>query len=160
MTGTGESMQKAGGAKPSQKAKNLAARLMAVQATYQIIQNKQPVSTIIDEYLTHRTGMEVDGERLVSPDGTLFTKIMRGVEERATDIEPVLAYNLTNKTRQLDCLLQSILLCAGWELLANHDFDTPIIINDYLNVAHSFFDANESSLLNGVMDATAKAFRA
>ncbi|MGQ0526633.1 MAG: transcription antitermination protein NusB [Alphaproteobacteria bacterium] len=146
--------------KPSRKAKVLAARLMAVQATYQIMQNKKPVDVVIDEYLRHRTGMEIDGEEMVQPDGALFTKIMQGLAERSADIAAVLSHNLINKNRNLDNLLQAILLCAGWELLAHPEVDAPVIINDYLNVAHSFFDAGEVSLLNGILNATSRAFRA
>lgn len=145
--------------KPSKKARALAARMMAVQATYQNLKNKKPVGQVVEEYLLYRSAMQIEGETMVRPDEDLFRKIMEGVEARAADIGPVVMHNLSNKDRTMEPLIQAVLLCASWELLAHHEVDSPVIINDYLNVAHGFFDASETALLNGVLDSVGKAFR-
>lgn len=145
---------------PSANAKSLAARLRAVQALYQYRQNKQSMRALVNEYLQHRNEMEVDGEPLVSPDGALLKKILYGADERLTELESIVDANLKKdaKDREVEPLLRSILICGTYELLVQ-DTDYPIIINDYLNVGHAFYDRNEVALINGVLDAIAAIFQ-
>jgi len=143
----------------SDKAKALSARLLASQAVYQADLNAQPIADVAAEYLEHRMSMTVEGEELVEADRELFTKIMRGTEERGSDLSEILKANTKNEGARLEPLIKAVLLCASYELLAHHDIDAPIIINDYLNVAHSFFESGEVSLINGVLDAVSKVVR-
>ena len=144
----------------SRKARALSARLSAVQALYQVSQNRQPMRVVLDEYLHHRSGMEVQGERLVLPDEVLLKAILYGVEECRAELESVVDANLKKdaQDRVVEPLLRSILICGAYELLIQN-IDKPIIINDYLNVAHSFYERNEVALINGVLDSVASVFR-
>lgn len=143
----------------SQKASALSARLMAVQAVYQSMLNEQRMTDAGREYLNHRTGMEVDGEEIVEPDKKLVTSILRGMEERSDDLMSVLSHHFSEKKREPELLIKSILLCGLYEILAHVDIDVPIIINDYLNVSHGFFDQGEVNLINGILDKAASSLR-
>lgn len=145
--------------KPSAKARSLAARLLAVQALYQSVQNKQRLSKVADEFLETRTGMEVDGEVMVQPDGALFRKILDAVDDRASDIEGLINSNITKEDKNVGLLLKAILTCATAELLVDRLSDTGVILNDYINVGHGFFDSGETGLINAILDAIAKAVR-
>ncbi len=145
--------------KPSAKAKTLSARLMAVQALYQSVHNKQGLKSVTDEFLSTRVEMEIDGETIVKPDGVLFKKILESVQERGDDLAVLIDSNIKRENKDLGILLRSLLTCAAAELLANPESDPPVIINDYLNVAESFFDSGEKGLINGILDAIAKAVR-
>ena len=147
--------------KPSAKAQSLSARLLAVQALYQMQQNKQPVKTVYNEYIKHRSDQEIDGQKLVAPDGKLFKHILYGVEERYVELDSIIKANLKKDAsdRVVEPLITAILMCGAYELLAHADIDAPIIINDYLNVAHAFFEKNEVALVNGVLDTVTKIFR-
>lgn len=140
----------------SAKAKALSARLMAVQAVHQNMHNQKPVKTLLNEYLNKRTAMEVEGETLVEPDGSLLQSIVLGVDERFTDIQDIIYGFRDNKNKDLDPLLQSLLLCGFYEILVRQEIDAPIIINDYLNVAHGFFEQGEVKLINALLDQAAK----
>lgn len=142
-----------------QKVKNQSARLLAVQAVYQASLNDQPLKSVADEYLSLRVNMEVDGETIVEPDGALFKRIVLGVADRKTDLGDVIKANFPGAGDKTEPLLRSICMCGAYELLANLEVDKPIIINDYLNVTHSFFEKNQVSLVNGVLDSVAKAVR-
>lgn len=148
------------GDKASPKAKALSARLRAVQALYQAGQNKQSMRAVLDEYLRHRVDMEIDGEKLVQPDGALLKKILYGVDERRPELDAVIEANLNKdaQDRDVEPLLKAVLTCAAYELLVQ-DVDSPIIINDYLNVAHAFYERGEVALINGVLDSVARAFQ-
>lgn len=142
------------------KAAVLSARLYAVQAYYQATQNKQSMRSVVDEYLRYRKDFEIDGIKLVRPDGALFQKILYGVEERRPELESVIDANLKKdaEDRSVEPLLKAILICGTYELLIG-ETDSPIVINDYLNVAHSFYDRGEVALINGVLDSVATIFQ-
>jgi len=145
--------------KPSAKAQALAARLMAVQAVYQASQNDQSIRDAAKEYINHRVGMEIEGEVMVEPDKILYQKIVTGVDERESDLLEVVSHHFGPEKQKSEPLITAILLCGTLELMAHDDVDSPIIINDYLNVAHAFFEQSEVGLLNGVLDAVAKSLR-
>jgi N utilization substance protein B len=145
--------------KPSAKVMKASARLLAVQAVYQASLNEQSLTSAAAEYLEYRTGMDIDGEELVAPNKALFTAIVQGVEERRVDLGHVISTHMKNGGERSEILLKSLLMCASYELLAHGDVDTPVILNDYLNVAHAFFEKGEVSLVNGVLDNVAKALR-
>ena len=52
-----------------------------------------------------------------------------------------------------------ILRAACFELLAMDDVSNAVIIDEYLDVAHAFFDRKEASFANGLLDAIAKQVR-
>jgi N utilization substance protein B len=105
--------------------------------------------------------MEIDGEKLARPDGALLRDIVYGVEDRRIEIESVIAANLKKDAggRKIEPLLHAILICGAYELLVHQKIDAPIIINDYLNVTHSFYEKGEVALVNGILDALAALFR-
>lgn len=143
--------------RPSAKAKQLASRLQAVQALYQSTQNKQSLRMVLEEYLQHRSSMEIEGESLVPPDGALLKRILLGLEDRRAEIEAIVSANLNKQEgdRALEPLLWAILMCGCFEILIK-SADIPIIINDYLNVTHSFYGRGEVALVNAVLDNIGK----
>lgn len=145
----------------SPKAQALSARLLAVQALFQMKQSNQSIKEVYDEYIRHRVEDDVDGEKIVPPDAVLFKKTLYGVEERFVELDSVIQANLQRDAndRIVEPLLFSILMCGAYELLAHVDIDAPIIINDYLNIGHSFFNKNEVALINGVLDSVSRVFR-
>ena len=160
----------------SPKAKILSARLMAVQALYQSMHTGQPLKTAIPEYLTHRTGMvDDDGEQIVEPDGALFKNILEMVHERRGDIEALITANSRKRAapapeinpetgeigpeiRDFEPLLKAVLICGAAEILSNR-VDSPIIINDYLNVTHGFYGQGEVNLVNAILDSVVSALK-
>lgn len=149
-------------ARGSLKARKTAARLFAVQAVYQAIQNKEPPSKLHDEFIAYRIGMNLDdtveGSDMVAPDQPLFRAILAGVTERWGDLQQIIQPRL-KVTNAVEPLLTSILICGTYELLAHHDIDAPIIISDYINITGSFFEASEPKLVNAVLDALSKELR-
>lgn len=148
---------------PSATAKRNAARLMAVQAVYQMAMNYEAAPLVVNEYLGLRKGMEVDGETLVEPDESLFRDIVLGVAGRAEDLHGIVAANRNQKEGQNPAnepLLNAVLLCGAYELLSHQDIDFPVIISSYVDVAKAFFTGHEPSLINGVLDGIRKVTRA
>lgn len=146
--------------KGSKKARLSAARLAAVQAVYQMIANDQGAGSVIEEYKDRRFGVSVDGEELVTPDEGLFSEIVSGVEKGRDDLQALLSETEgEGKSPGRELLLQSVLLCGAFELGYHRDTDIGIIINDYLEVAHAFFEGGEARVVNGTLDRIGKALR-
>lgn len=145
-----------------------AARLFAVQAVYQMIKNENSASQAAYDFLNHHIPNAIHQDSdLAEPDEEYFSKIVQGAENREDDLVLILsgAYKEQNnvagiaKMKQNEPLLYAILLCGSYELLAHHDVDAPIIIDDYLNVAHAFFEKGEVKLINATLDKVARSVR-
>lgn len=153
--------QKSNKPQGSKIARASAARLAAVQAVYQVLSNNQSAESVISEYRLHRLGKPVDGEEFVTPDGVLFEMVVRGVYDRMNALEDMIAAALqkSNKTKPAEPLLMSILLCGSYELLDNQSVDAPVILSDYLNVTHAFYEQGESRLVNAILDSVKSVIR-
>jgi len=148
--------------KPSATARKKAARLMAVQAVYQMSVNQREPAFVIDEYIFLRKNMEIDGEKMVEPDESLFRDIVLGVAERQEDLNAIVAANRPKREgseRVNEPLLTAHLFCGTYELLAHQDIDFPIIISSYVDVAKAFFEGPETGIINGVLDSVRKVTR-
>lgn len=151
---------------PTPNNKELSARLLAVQATYQVLLSGSYIPDIIREYLDERIGMVIEDETIAQPDGRLFKKIMTNLHERMADINEIAKSAIKKKESpqteeptklaEVEPLLMAILLCGTCEILCHDDQDNPLIIDEYLNVTHAFYDKNTVSFVNGVLDSISK----
>lgn len=143
-------------AESSPNARNSAARLAAVQALYQIKGNSEPVALVIEEYHQHRLGKTIDDVETVKPDSLLFERILKGVTQHTETVHEMLFTALNKDGQQkavpMEPLLNSILSCGAYELMSHQDIDAPILIDDYLNITHAFYDQGEHKLVNAVLD--------
>ncbi len=157
----------ASSAKPTNKgskiARNSAARLLAVQAVYQMFKNDQSADTVVTEFIEHRTGHDIDGDEFVQPEVELFKNIVTGVAENQEQLETLVMANRGEKAQEslikTEALLQSIFLCGSFELMAHQSVDFPIIISDYLHVTHAFYEEGEAKLVNALLDSVRKVTR-
>ncbi len=146
----------------SQKARNSAARLMAVQTVYQMHKNDQDAETAIKEFLEHRSGIDADGDEMVTPDHDHYSLVVRGVAEHQEQLNEMVILNRGEKggnTQKTEPLLQAIFLCGAFELMTLQVIDYPVIISDYLHVSHAFYDAGEAKLVNALLDSIRKTVR-
>ncbi len=144
--------------KPSKKAKLTSARLTAVQAIYQMAMSDMTEREAYEDYVTRRMGKEVEGDNYVPADTELFSKILDGVSKNRDSIRDMVLGALNGQ--KPEPLLQSIMFCGVYELMHHHHIDVPVIINDYVNVTHGFYDQSEANLVNAVLDRQAKNLRA
>jgi len=144
--------------KPSRKAKLTAARLTAVQAVYQMAMSDMDEHMAYNDYVTNRMGKQVEGDDYVPADTELFSKILNGVSKRRDAIREMVLGALNGK--KPEPLIQAIMFCGIYELMEHNDVDVGVIINDYVNVAHGFYDQSEANLVNAVLDRHAKNLRA
>jgi N utilization substance protein B len=156
-----ESIQKK--EKSSDVAMRRSARLMAVQAVYQHLQQGEDAPHLVAEFLAHRAGMVEDGDRMVSPDAALFKTLTFDVIQRRADLQPIVDKNRhpkeTESAPAMEPLLNAILLCGAAELTFHQQTDFPIIISDYVEIAKAFYEGREAGLVNAVLDGIRKVVR-
>jgi transcription antitermination protein NusB len=144
----------------SPKAKKTAARLAAVQVLYQMRLNNQDATSAVREFISHRSGFNLDGDVFVMPEEELLGEIVLGVSKRWSDIDDIVSAALAaGKKGEVETLLESILRAGAYELLAHGSTDTGIIINDYMNVTNGFYEGPEVKLVNAILDKIAKTVR-
>lgn len=138
-----------------------AARLAAVQALYQHEMENTPQAQLLDEFHRHRLGAEIDEDQYADAEVAFFDDVVKGVLARRDEIDVLLSAKLAQgwSLARLDRTLLQILRAGTWELLARADVPTGSAINEYLDVAHAFFDSRETKFINGVLDGVAKQVR-
>lgn len=139
-----------------------AARLAAVQALWQLEQNpRAKPPRIVAEFLAHRLGQEVEGERYARADAELFEDIVAGAAGRRAEIDEKLVARLDAgwPLERLDSVLRAILRAGAYELMARPDIPTAVVIDEYVDVAHAFFEGQEPRFANGVLDRLARELR-
>lgn len=127
------------------------ARLAAVQMLYQMEYGQE-----------NREGLHLeDGESATAPHGALLKEIVLTVTDRKTTIDDILRQSLDPEwpLERLEVVLRAILRAGVAELLAGNRTPGPILISDYVDVAHAFFAGKEPGLVNAVLDKVAKLVR-
>lgn len=150
----------------SQHASRSVARLAAVQALYQMEVSAIGVEHVIREFTEHRfdralEGVEGEGDTLASADETFFAELVRGVvaEQRRVDAAIVKRLAENWKLDRLDATVRAILRAGAFELAHRPDVPTEVVIDEYVDVAKSFFEGTEPGFVNGALDAVARDVR-
>jgi N utilization substance protein B len=138
------------------------ARLAAVQALYQIELNPEiAAAAVVREFVQHRFGQELDGDRLAEADAQFFADIVRGAatERERIDFELSAALVEDWPLARLDTVLRAILRAGIWELMHRCDVPPRVSISEYTALAHAFFSGREPGLANGVLDRVGRLLR-
>ncbi|MCF8468676.1 MAG: transcription antitermination factor NusB [Sneathiella sp.] len=138
------------------------ARLNAVQALYQLEQDdSRTAREVVEEFLLHRVGAEMDGDQFKDSDKPLFEDIVIHTKERQEEIDGMIAETLEKerKTDRLEVVLLVLLRAATYEFLARIDSPAKVLIKEYVGIARTFFTGKEPALVNGVLDKIAKRVR-
>lgn len=147
---------------PKQGGPRSAARLAAVQAFYQLLMADAPdVDRVVREYIEHRLGAEIEGDQYVEADAALFEDILLGAWNRREEWREKITGHLNKDWTmgRIDRILIAVLSSGCYELAARVDVPTAVIINEYVDVTHGFYERAEASFVNSVLDKLAKELR-
>jgi len=144
------------------RARRAGARLAAVQALYQMEATGQSARSVVREFCDDRLGAGPDGEPVEEADPDIFKSIIAAAVEHQTEIDRMIASKLSKnwKITRLDATSRAILRGATAELIAHQELGAPIVLDEYVSVAHAFFDGEEPRFINAVLDNIAKEIRA
>ena len=138
-----------------------AARLAAVQALYQLEMEGTAIAPLLHEFHQHRLGATIEGATYAEAEQSFFDDVVRGVEARRAEIDGLVTGKLAKGwvLDRLDRPMRAILRAGTYELIARPDVPVASVINEYVDVAHAFYDKKESGFVNGLLDAVAKDAR-
>ena len=140
------------------------ARLAAVQALYQMEVSGVGVEAVVREFSDHRFDRPVggeDGETLAGADETFFGELVRGVVDQQRRIDTSIARRLADGWRleRLDATVRAILRAGAFELARRPDIPVEVVINEYVDLARSFFEGPEPGFVNAALDGLARDVR-
>lgn len=138
-----------------------AARLAAVQALYQREMAGGTVPGLLTEFHVFRLGATIEDAEYRPADATFFDDIVAGVAARDSEIDALITAHLAEGwvLARLDRAMRALLRAGVYELIARADVSTTTVIDEYMDVAHAFFDPREAKFVNGILDAVARAAR-
>ncbi len=144
--------------------KRSVARLAAIQALYQMEVSGVGVEAVIREFSEHRFDRKVEGEEsdtLASADEGFFAELIRGVVGAQREIDAAVVKRLATGWRleRLDATVRAILRAGAYELSHRSDVPTEVVIDEYVELAKSFFEGPEPGFVNGALDGVAQDVR-
>lgn len=138
------------------------ARLAAVQALYQMEVSGASTAEVISDFTAGKLPRESEALYAES-EGDLdhFKAIVDGVVARQHTIDRAIAKRLSKGWRleRIDAVARAILRAGAVELEQRADIPTPVVIDEYVEIAKRFFDGPEPGFVNATLDACAKDLR-
>ena len=137
------------------------ARLAAVQALYQMDLAETDLGAVLEEFSANPLVDDAEGDGLGKPDVEHMTRVLKGVVARHREIDPLIDNQLATGWRlvRIDSIVRAILRAAAFELMELEDVPPRVVISEYIEVAHAFFEGDESKVVNGVLDQLARKLR-
>jgi N utilization substance protein B len=153
--------RKGGKAKPRNARSRSAARLAAVQALYQMDMTAIDLTRVIAEFEAHRFGQEIEGCQYCDAEGAFFRDLVEGVVREQLTIDPLIDRHLAEGWRlnRIDSILRAILRAGAYEILIRGDVPPRVVISEYVDLAHAFFEGDEPKVVNGILDKLAREAR-
>ncbi len=140
-----------------------AARLGAVQALYQMELGGATTAEVIAEFDAGKLPRETEAS-IAGADGdmNLFRSVIDGAVNRQATIDRAIARHLGPGWRldRLDAVARAILRAGAVELEQRTDIPVAVVIDEYVEIAKSFFGGPEPGFINATLDACAKDLRA
>lgn len=139
------------------------ARLLAVQAVYQIDMTGIAADRAMSEFIQHRLDTPgEEGEAFEPADRSMFVAIVTGVARDRQVLDEAIdgALDPSWTVDRLESVLLAILRCGVFELRSTPAVPTGAIINEYIDIAHAFYGGKEPALVHAVLDRLGRVLRA
>ena len=143
------------------RARRAGARLAAVQALYQMEQTGRGARAVIREFMEDRLGFGPDEEPVEEADPDLFKDVLRATVDHQSEIDKAILARLNKgwKLSRLDSTTRAILRAATAEFITHPELSRAVIIDEYVSLAHDFFEASEANFVNAVLDNIGRDIR-
>jgi N utilization substance protein B len=138
-----------------------AARLAAVQALYQMDIAATDLNDVLAEFEA-RFVREGVGEKFPHTESPFFRDIVEGVLREQRELDPKVdeILNATWPLKRIEAILRAVLRAGAYELSHRSDVPARVAISEYVSVAKSFLDQEDTGMVNAVLDQLARQTRA
>ena len=132
-----------------------------MQALYQVDMSGLSAGEVIREFVALRLTEDNDGLRLGRIDQELFSVLVEGAESQVADLDDMLTAVLPDDwpVERLEKVLRIILRAGVLELSQGPETPARVIIKEYVDLAHAFFEGREPAMVNGILDRIAHLLR-
>ena len=137
------------------------ARLKAVQALYQMELGHEDAGEVIAQFAGQGLANEPGQENIAQPDWKFFENLVFGIVTEQRKLDPLINERLVKgwTLARIDATVRAILRAGCFELSERKDVPAKVVINEYVEIGHSFSDGDEPKLINGVLDKLARNLR-
>lgn len=144
------------------RARRAGARLAAVQALYEMEQSGKTARATIRDFMEDRLGIGPDEDPVEEADPDLFKSIVDGVIEHQARIDQAIVQRLNKgwKMSRLDTTMRALLRAGAGEFITHQHLSGAIILDEYVALAHDFFDERDAKFANAVLQNIGKDLRA
>lgn len=134
------------------------ARFYAVQMLYQA----ELLDKAVDDNITIDNIHISEHEDVSGIDENFFRLLLNTVSTNLERIDSVIEEHMSDKWTldRLDIVLKCILRFGVAEILFVLDVPSNVIFNEYIEIAKSFFEKDDVSFVNGLLNTVAKQYRA
>jgi transcription antitermination protein NusB len=134
-----------------------AARLAAVQALYQMDLAGTGINEILAEFESHWLGCEVEGAQYLPAEAAFFRDIVTGVVREQRTLDPQIDAALARgwPLKRIEAVLRAVLRAGAYELAHRRDVPARVVTSEYVDVASAFVEADETGMVNAVLDQLA-----
>ena len=137
------------------------ARLAAVQALYEMDQTGKSARATVREFMEYRLGLGPDGTPIEDADPDLFKSIVNAVVENQARIDNAILARLAEgwKLTRLDTTMRALMRAAGGEFIAHQELSDAVILDEYVSLAHDFFDEPDARFANALLQNVGRDLR-
>jgi N utilization substance protein B len=110
----------------------------------------------------HWIGREVEGEQYLPAEAAFFREVVSGVVAEQRKLDPLIDAALARgwPLKRIETVLRAVLRAGAYELDHRRDVPARVVVSEYVDVAHAFVDADETGMVNAVLDQLARQIRA
>lgn len=147
---------------PEQAAARRASRLAAVQALYQMEISGASTADVIADFMAGKLPRETEATFTdAEGDADLFKTLVEKAVDRQATLDRAIARRLGKGWRleRLDAVARAILRAGAAELEQRPDIPAAVVIDEYVEIAKSFFEGPEPGFVNATLDACARDLR-
>ena len=140
--------------------KKSSARLFAVQILYEMEINGKSFE-VIQKRFEEESFFEIEKiNNLGSPSKTYIEMLVKGVSNNQDKVDNIIKDNLVNwSLSRINSIARAILRTSVFELLDVNDVPNKVVFNEYIEISKFFFDGDEPSFINGVLDSVSKNYK-
>ena len=137
------------------------ARLAAVQATFQSHLRGQPLLAVANEFKAHSFTMVLDTQDVSVLSTAFFDELLTGLESQRANIDNMIALNLAEgwTIERIDSVSRALLQVGLYELLYAPETPAIVVVSEYTDMAHAFFDEKDAGFVNGLLNKIARMAR-
>lgn len=146
---------------PRTRNSNSITRLVLVQSLYQMEIAGTDVNEIINSLYTRIIFDSSEDKLIKDINKSLFSNLINEIVEKQITIDNEIKKFLSDDWdfNRLDKILIAILRSAFYEIIFQSNTPYKVIIDEYVEISHSFFSGKEPNFTNAILDKLSEAHR-